>query len=231
MPLHVVGEIEGSSSPIRPPIDVRRVDYGPPVVIGIESLVADAATALRGRRLTVADTAVELPATGGLYAVYADEDAQSELALPDLEAEELPIYVGKAEDSLRVRDSQAHFQVGKTGQSTLRRSIAALLRESHGLRGQPRNTAKPGYFANFGLSDEHDAILQAWIERHLTLGVWEKPAAAVDLDGKLLAHVEKGVVGLWAPPLNDIHNPRKWKALRGVRAVMVDDARTWRPSG
>lgn len=190
-------------------------------------LVDQAAVALRsGVRLSVAETATMLPAGPGLYAVFADVESRAALSLPDLEADDLPIYVGKAEDSLRVRDSQSHFKRGKTGQSTLRRSIAALLRDSHGLRGQPRNPTKPAYFANFGLSDTHDTILQRWMEDNLTLSAWEKPLEC-EPDGKLLERIERGVIGRWAPPLNDTHNPRKWAAHEGIRHVMADDARTW----
>ena len=63
-----------------------------------------------------------------------------------------PLYVGKAEDSLVARDLRQHFTDGRTGSSTLRRSIAALLHDSMGLRGIPRNPQKPGYFSNYGLS-------------------------------------------------------------------------------
>lgn len=196
-----------------------------PVREDVRALINDAAAALQGARLTVVETAVGLPAKPGLYAAYATDEACIELGLPDLEAPGRPVYVGKAEDSLRGRDSQSHFRVGQTGQSTLRRSIAALLRDSYGLRGRPRNPAKPDYFPNFGLSEEHDAILQAWMEANVTVSVWETPVTAADPAGKLLEHVERGVIALWAPPLNDAHNPRKWRALRGIRSVMANDAR------
>lgn len=191
----------------------------------VQELLRNASVALRGGRLSVSQTAVELPANPGLYAVFAGDAARAELGLPDLETPGLPVYVGKAEVSLRGRDSQSHFKIGQTGQSTLRRSIAALLRDKYGLRGCPRDRNKPGHFANFGLSEEHDAILQAWIEANVTLGVWSKPAAAPDPDGRLLQHVERGLIALWAPPLNDANNPRKWPELRGLRAVMANDAR------
>jgi len=70
-----------------------------------------------------------------------------------------PLYVGKAENSLVARDVKTHFGDGRTGQSTVRRSFAALLHDELGLRGVPRNTAKPGYYANYGLSAPHDAVL------------------------------------------------------------------------
>lgn len=188
--------------------------------------VVPAATALlAGPRFTVAQTSTSLPPSPGLYAVYASAASRHALGLPELEDDGHPIYVGKSESSLRVRDSESHFKEGKTGHSTLRRSIAALMRESHGLRGRPRNPSHPAYFSNFGLSDEHEAVLQAWVEEHLAIAAWPKPA--LDPDGKLLERVEASVIRLWAPPLNDTHNPRKWAALRPLRKRMANDAEAW----
>ncbi|MGW3547006.1 GIY-YIG nuclease family protein [Janibacter hoylei] len=54
-----------------------------------------------------------------------------------------PLYIGKAERSLVSRDLQTHFTSGKTGQSSLRRSLAALLRVELDLTAQPRNPSRP----------------------------------------------------------------------------------------
>ena len=63
-----------------------------------------------------------------------------------------PLHVGKAEDSLLTREIKTHFGDGRTGSSTVRRSFAALLAHTLDLQGLPRNSAKPGYFSNYGLS-------------------------------------------------------------------------------
>jgi hypothetical protein len=57
----------------------------------------------------------------------------------------------------------------------VRRSFAALLHDELGLRGIPRNTAKPGYYSNYGLSAAHDAVLTRWMRERLMLAVWSKP--------------------------------------------------------
>src|SRR5690606_21537157 len=97
-------------------------------------------------------------AAPGLYAVHGDVSVWDELRLTR-PVDARPLYVGKAEDSLAGRDVGTHFGTGRTGSSTLRRSLAALLRETLDLRAQPRNPANPGYFANFGLEPDGDERL------------------------------------------------------------------------
>src|SRR5436190_432225 len=83
-----------------------------------------------------------VPNRPGLYAIYGDAMTWAELQLgapPDGR----PLYLGKAEDSLVTRDLRTHFGDGRTGQSTLRRSLAALLHDTLHLSGMPRNPDKP----------------------------------------------------------------------------------------
>lgn len=54
---------------------------------------------------------------------------------------------------------RTHFKTGRTGSSTLRRSLAALLRDELELRAIPRNTARPNHFADFAIDPEGDARL------------------------------------------------------------------------
>src|SRR5437764_773761 len=62
-----------------------------------------------------------------------------------------------------------------TGGSTLRRSLAALLHDSRGFRGVPRNPAKPGHFSNYGLTPTQDTDLSEWMRERLLLACWPKP--------------------------------------------------------
>ena len=49
------------------------------------------------------------------------------------------IYVGKTEKSQKSRDANTHFKSGKTGSSTLRRSVGAILRNKLELKPIPRS--------------------------------------------------------------------------------------------
>ena len=68
--------------------------------------------ALRAPRLSLRDAMQALPASPGLYAIYGDESAWSQLHLAP--AADMPLYVGKAEDSLVARDLRTHFGDGRT---------------------------------------------------------------------------------------------------------------------
>lgn len=186
----------------------------------LSRLVSQAVDSLSGTQYAIADAIDHVPSKPGLYAVYADPKTWQEL---DLEAREgCPLYIGKAEQSLRSRDIRTHFATGRTGSSTVRRSFAALLRNPLGLRGVPRNMACPERPANFGLAAEGDQRLTAWMQERLFLAYWVKPDTEVDLND-----IETAVIKRLQPPLNLNKVEHRLPALRHARKVMADDARTW----
>lgn len=182
--------------------------------------VAAATDALSGPGQLLAAATVK--GTPGLYAIHGDVQTWIDLGLGE-PPDSRPLYVGKAEDSLIKRDLRTHFGDGQTGRSTVRRSVAALLRDTLALRGVPRNPAKPERPANFGMSDEHERRLGEWMQTHLLLATWPKPDAC----NSLLA-VELRLIAHWQPPLNLKDNSSPWKQrLSDQRRVMANDARSW----
>lgn len=178
-------------------------------------------TLLRARgRLEGAEDRV--PNRPGLYAIFASAQTWEELSL-GIPPDARPLYVGKAEDSLVTRDLKTHFGDGRTGQSTVRRSFAALLHEMLNLRGRPRNPANPGNFANYGMSPAHDAQLTRWMRDSLELSVWPKPIGC----RYSLGEIESAVLTELLPPLNLQGIATPWTArLKAARAVMAEEART-----
>lgn len=185
-------------------------------------LIAVALESLAGRRHARKDAAGLVPNRPGLYAFYGDDRAWSDLGLTRA-YDGQPLYVGKAERSLNGRDVRTHFAAGKTGSSTVRRSLAALLLDELALVVVPRNPDKPDGSANFGLDETSEVRLSDWMEQRLSLAIWRKPQDAI------LDEIETAVVRRLRPPLNlaKVGEPRQ--RLREARRHMADIARAWRP--
>lgn len=180
----------------------------------------DEARAALRQGYPLSDAASTVPNRPGLYAIHAGVATWDELGLGD-PPDGRPLYVGKAEDSLVARDIKTHFGDGRTGQSTVRRSFAALLHDALGLRGIPRNPAKPHHFANYGLSAAHDAALTRWMREHLELAAWPKPSTCEFS----LAEVEGALVLELEPPLNLQGVVTSWTArVKAARVVMANEA-------
>lgn len=137
----------------------------------------------------------EAPARPGLYALYASTKAAGDLGLDEAESSR-PVYIGKSESNLRSRDIGQHFRNGRTGSSTVRRSLAGLLVDQLELEALPRNPQNPEGFANFGLAPECDERLTEWMRRELTIAFWPS-------DGRvILARLESRIILSLRPVLN-----------------------------
>ncbi|PKI89876.1 hypothetical protein CW368_11975 [Actinomycetales bacterium SN12] len=196
--------------------------------LSLEDLAAAAVAVLNGERWAITNAAQHVPARPGLYAIYGDERAWRDLQLEPVP--DMPLYVGKAEESLVSRDLNGHFATSpsstpRTGGSTVRRSFAALLRESLDLHGVPRNLAKPERFSNYGLASGGDARLNEWMHSRLTLAVWPAPTGMP----VPLGDVETAVIVRFTPPINLDKNPGKLARLSAARAAMAAEAAAWRP--
>lgn len=153
----------------------------------------------------------------GLYAMYAEPAAWQQLGLgrpPD----DRPLYVGKAEESLVTRDLLTHFATGRTGQSSPRRSYAALLVADLALVAIPRRPADPesDKWTHYALVDDGDERLTQWMCDELRLAVW--PCKAPMALGKL----ERLVLRELKPALNLTGVSQPWsRQVRQARAAMA----------
>lgn len=187
-----------------------------------DDVITAALASLTGTRHARGDAMHLVPKRPGLYAFYGDQRAWETLVLEPAFSDQ-PLYVGKAERSLSGRDVGTHFAAGKTGSSTVRRSLAALLVAQLGLVAVPRNQVKPDGSANFGLDPGSEERLSTWMEEHLAIATWSKP------EGAILGDVETELVRRLRPPLNldKVGEPRE--RLRTARRYMADIARAWQP--
>jgi hypothetical protein len=185
-----------------------------------------ARTTLAQMKYKLIDAEAHVADAPGLYAIYGDVETWTELGL-DEPPDARPLYVGKAESSLRERDLKQHFRSGMTGRSTVRRTFAALLRGAYAFRGVPRNKAKPARFSHFALEPAQEAQLTKWMNERLELAVWTKPINCTDLHA-----VEVEVLGCLVPPGNIQDNQSStWvKQVRDARRAMAKDAREWAPT-
>lgn len=185
--------------------------------------ISAALESLSGRRHGYLDAVQLVPKEPGLYAFYGDDHAWSQLRLTPANGGQ-PLYVGKAEGSLNERDVLTHFAAGKTGWSTVRRSLAALLADGLALVAVPRNLAKPDGSAKFGLDMASEARLSDWMEKRLSLATWTKP------DRVILDEIETAVLRRLRPPLNLNKVGESRADLREARKRMADLARAWKPT-
>ncbi len=139
-----------------------------------DAVIAVALESLAGMRHAHSEAVKLVPRHPGLYAFYGDDRAWLDLGLSRA-YDGQPLYVGKAERSLNGRDVGTHFAAGKTGSSTVRRSLAALLLNELGLVAVPRNLAKPGGSANFGLDAASEVRLSGLDGAAVVIGNLEQP--------------------------------------------------------
>lgn len=160
----------------------------------------------------------------GLYAIYGPPEVWHQRGLgtpPD----ERPLYVGKAEESLVKRDVHQHFRTGKTGSSTVRRSLAAFQRSHLDLQARPRNPKNPGHYSNYSVQEEGDRKLTEWMHTHLRLALWLRPGEDE------LRPIESALLQHWKPPLNGQGVKTPWSdQLSKARKFMADEARAWKPA-
>ena len=175
---------------------------------------------------SIAESATTVPAKPGLYAVHGSASAWSDLGIAGREPG-IPLYVGKAQKSLASRDVRVHFGIGgsggsTTGQSTLRRSLAALLVDQLQLRPAPREKAPPHRFAMFALDEPSDARLTEWMHENLRLATW----APRDVVVTTLCQVESSLIHHWSPPLNLRGSPRPSAWVAAARLRMAETVRS-----
>ena len=131
------------------------------------------------------------------------------------------IYIGKTEDSQKSRDANTHFTSGKSGSSTLRRSIGAILKEEFELIAVPRNNGKSSQAIKcYEFQGKGEQIVTDWMKHNLSLAFWEYKGPPDNI-----ACIEKRLIKDRAPILNHTHNPHKNRELRKLRAICRDEAR------
>lgn len=123
------------------------------------------------------------------------------------------IYIGKTQNSQISRDVNTHFESGKSGSSTVRRSLGAILREQLNLTPIPRSFTEQGTkrFTNYKFTndceDDGEERLTQWMKNNLSLSYWEWDKSSD------LGEMEKKIIKLACPFLNLQNNSdNEWKS-------------------
>jgi hypothetical protein len=117
---------------------------------------------------------IVLPNQQGIYAFYVVDSI-------DLGKFGFPgqiIYAGLSEKSLNSRDTKTHLETGKTGWSSLRRSLGAILKSKLNLSAQKRDKNPSELRADkYKFDEEGEKRLTGWMMKNLKMGYWtfERP--------------------------------------------------------
>lgn len=136
------------------------------------------------------------------------------------------IYIGKTESSREKRDAKTHFASGKTGSSTVRKSVGSLLCVQEVLTPIPRNNSdyKKGRYSHFKFDNESEDIITNWMKENLALSFYEYPESR-----ELIDELETEIIGELKPVLNidhkNRHNPYK-RQIKELRANCAITARS-----
>lgn len=119
------------------------------------------------------------------------------------------IYIGKTESSQEKRDAKTHFSSGKTGSSTVRRSVGALLLNQKNLKPIPRNNsdAEKGRLSHYKFDEKSERIITEWMENNLALAFFEYPKSKREIED-----LETAIIQELVPILNiskNSNNPFK----------------------
>jgi hypothetical protein len=115
------------------------------------------------------------------------------------------IYVGKTESSQEKRDAKTHFTTGKTGSSTVRKSIGSILYEQENLKPIPRNDSdyEKGRLSHFMFDDPSEHIITNWMKNNLALSFYEYPKSRQEIED-----LETELIHVLVPILNISKNPK-----------------------
>lgn len=115
------------------------------------------------------------------------------------------IYVGKTESSQEKRDAKTHFTTGKTGSSTVRKSIGSILCAKENLKPIPRNDSdhKKGRFSHFKFDDPSEIKITNWMKNNLALSYYEYPRTRQEIE-----YLETEIIDKLIPILNISKNPK-----------------------
>ncbi len=186
-------------------------------MIAVEPIIASIHATMRSVSLHQ-----DYPNRPGLYAFTLSTGAQ----LKHFGKGNQIIYVGKAEESLKQRDFNTHFNDKRTGNSTLRRSIGAILKAELEATAFSRNgTLIKSNINHYKFDKKTEDKVSQWMKDNLLIGYWEYN---VNNEKDTLREKEIALTIALKPTLDLDKKTQKYnihaEALTALRQICKDEA-------
>lgn len=165
---------------------------------------------------------IEYPTCPGIYAFMLKEKSN----LNEFETSNQVLYVGIAKQSLKKRDLGTHFRNTKTGISTLRRSIGAILKQEFNLTAFSRNgTNSKKEILNYKFNSDGEQLLTDWMTENLIVGYWKDQDS---ISYSKLRNLEEEVIKFLKPTLDLDKQTKRYNIfadkLDGLRMICRTEA-------
>ena len=162
--------------------------------------IQDLIDQLKERRQDFSDI-TEFSANPGIYAIFSNSGRLPHIdrQIPESEI----IYIGMTTVSQAARDAKTHFASGRTGSSTVRRSLAALLRIQLSLTPIPRSANEARKKYKFDI--ESELKLTDWMVANLALSYFDYRESKSAIEA-----LEKRIIKTLVPIINlykNLENP------------------------
>ena len=131
----------------------------------------------------------------GIYAIALNSNDFPFFNDPKIVKGEI-IYIGKSDSSIKKRLYRSHFNDKKTGSSTLRRSLGAILKEDLELEPIPRSV-KEKKFRDYAFIYEGEVRLTNWMVNNLSVSFYDYPHGK-----KQINNLETKIIKRLIPILN-----------------------------
>ena len=147
----------------------------------------------------------EMPEVPGCYILVAERRAMNEMGL-ECPSEHAALYVGKAKNSILRRVAGSHLRAARSGSSTFRRSVGALLRERLALLPRPRsdNPRDGKRFVNYKFDSASEKAVSNWIDQNIRI---------VSVQHENPRSFEVRCIRELCPPLNLMDWPNPYRAM------------------
>ena len=139
----------------------------------------------------------------GIYAFHfvGKKFPLNDFTLPD----DKIVYIGKTERSQKSRDADTHFKSGKSGSSTVRKSVGALLSQNEEIISVIRSSSdiEKGRKSHFKFDDKSEQRITEWMLENIAVSFFEYSKCKTEIDT-----LETEIIQVLKPVLNiDYKNP------------------------